>query len=406
MVNEEFKLERLIFNLNALAELGEEITSQKDFQRVVKSSLFLVMGTFPCSKGAILRYDYGKRAAYPIVSKGISCDADAGIALPAEAVSEMVRHNSPIDLKSEGGLFSSETEVIEKFGARIIAPLVVKDELMGLISLNEKFSGEEFTPYDLKLLSAMAKHIAVSLHSNSLLRKLVHKYSENKGLYDGLRSIYYNTIHAFAAAIDAKDAYTNGHSHRVSAYCTAVAKEMGLRDDDIESIRIGGLLHDIGKLAVDKIIINKATTLTLTEHIEINTHPVVGYEILSKIKFPWRAVAVMARSHHERPDGCGYPDGLKITDIPLEARIMSLADAFDAMTTDRPYRPRLSFEEAVYEIKNNLDLQFCSDVVRPFFSLIRKEVKKEVEHPCVTPLLKEHLDPGDVTRLVSNFLAS
>ncbi|MBI5599278.1 MAG: HD domain-containing protein [Deltaproteobacteria bacterium] len=408
MTHDSFEPDRLIFNLNALAELGEEVTSQKDFQRVVKSSLYMVMGTFYSSRGAIFRYDCEKRSVHAIVSKGVASDSDSFIPINAEAVEWMVGLNEPVDIKSNGPfqtLFGPAVGALGEFGARIIAPLVVKDELLGFISLNEKFSGEEFTHYDMRLLSAMSRHIAVSLHSHSLLKKLVHKYSENKDLYESLQSIYYNTIHAFAAAIDAKDAYTNGHSNRVSSYCVAVAREMGITGEAAEGIRIGGLLHDIGKLAVDKTIINKATSLTTNEYIEINSHPVVGYEILSKIKFPWKGVARMARNHHERPDGTGYPDRLKNDSIPIEARIMSLVDAFDAMTTDRPYRRRLSFAEAVGEIRDNIGAQFDSGVARPFLSVIRKEVAGEVYHPTVTPLLRDSLSLSDVTRLMDGFPA-
>ncbi|MBI5559996.1 MAG: HD domain-containing protein [Deltaproteobacteria bacterium] len=409
MTGEELNLERLIFNLNALAELGEEITSQKDFQRVIKSSLYMVMGTFSASRGAIFVYDHEKMAVYPVVSKGIVRDRNISIPMSAALVGEMTRNKGPVLLRGKGKLVKllhPVMDAMERMSARIIIPLVVKDEFHGFITINEKFSGEGFTPSDLRLLCAMAKHIAVSLHTNSLLKKLMHRYNENKGLYEELRTNYYNTIYAFAAAIDAKDAYTNGHSHRVSAYSTAVAKELGLPADDIEGIRIGGLLHDIGKLAVDKTIINKAAMLTTVEHIEINTHPVVGYDILSKIRFPWKGVARMARSHHERPDGGGYPDGLKTDNIPLESRIMALVDAFDAMTTDRPYRKRLSFAHAVTEIRKYLGIQFDPQVVRPFLFRIRREVNEEVEHPSIVPLLLDHLDAEEVIRLVDNVLAA
>lgn len=409
MTGEEFNLERLIFNLNTLAELGEEITSQKDFEKVMKASLYMVMGTFSSSRGAIFVYDYEKRAIHPAVAKGVACERNVSIPIEAEAVEKMVKNSSPADIKGNGrmaGFLGPALEALERSSARLVAPLVVKDEFLGLLTINEKFSGEGFTAGDLKLLSAMAKHIAVSLHANSLLKKLVHRYNENKGLYDELRTIYYNTIYAFAAAIDAKDAYTNGHSHRVSAYSTAVAVEMGFPREDTEGMRIGGFLHDIGKLAVDKTIINKASMLTTSEHIEINTHPVVGFDILSKIRFPWRGVARMARNHHERPDGTGYPDGLKTGEIPFEARIMALADAFDAMTTDRPYRKRLSFAQTLGEIKRYLGIQFDMDVVRPFLTVIRKEVNGKIERPSVTPLLIDHLDPRAATRLIDDVLAA
>jgi putative nucleotidyltransferase with HDIG domain len=285
----------------------------------------------------------------------------------------------------------------------MLACLVVKDELLGFIAINGRFSGEDYSVYDCQLLSVMAQHISFSLHSHMLLMKLMHKYNENKGLYENLRRIYYDTIHAFAASIDAKDSYTRGHSHRVSAYSAVLAREMGWANEDVEGIRIAGLLHDIGKIAVDKTIINKASPLTSYECRELNSHPVVGYEILSKIKFPWKGIPMMTRNHHEKVDGSGYPDRLKKSDIPMGARIMALVDAFDAMTTDRPYRPRLSFREAMDEVRANFNKQFDPDVVQPFITVIRKEVRREVDNPTIVPLLQEQLDSVSLNRMLEGF---
>ncbi|MDP2690572.1 MAG: HD domain-containing phosphohydrolase, partial [Deltaproteobacteria bacterium] len=314
MVDMDLSLERLLFNLNTLAELGEEVTSPKDFTRVVKSALYMVMGSFSASRGVIFRHDPEEKVFSPIASKGLGDVRDLRFTLAKEAMQRFVAHNKPIDLRNDpeyAALLGPARAELEKAGARVIAFLVVKDEIMGLVSINEKFSGEEHSVYDFQLLSVMAQHIAFSLHGHSLLLRLMHKYSENKGLYENLRRIYYDTIHAFAAAIDAKDAYTKGHSHRVSAYCSVLAREMGWSSDEIEGIRISGLLHDIGKIAVDKSIINKATPLTSNECRELNSHPVIGYEILSKIKFPWKGIPMMTRNHHEKVDGSGYPDRLK-----------------------------------------------------------------------------------------------
>jgi putative nucleotidyltransferase with HDIG domain len=216
----------------------------------------------------------------------------------------------------------------------------------------------------------------------------MYKYDENKKLYENLSHIYYDTIHAFATAIDAKDAYTKGHSHRVSAYCAAIASEMAWSHKELEGIRIAGLLHDIGKIAIDKSIINKDNPLTKSEFVELNSHPVIGYEILSRVKFPWTEIAKISRCHHERVDGKGYPDGLKGNKIPCGVKIMTLADSFDAMSTDRPYRPALSASEVLIELKENCGKQFDKDVLQSFFSIIWKEVYGE-NRPTILPLLRD-----------------
>lgn len=402
----DLSLEKLLFNLNTLAELGEEITSPKDFTRVVKSSLYMVMGSFSATKGVIFQYDPERGVFAPIASKGLGDIGGTFVRLGKEAAVELTRHGKPIDLtKGEppAALLGQAAEVLARMEAKVLACLVVKDELLGFIAINGKFTGEEFSVYDNQLLSVMAQHISFSLHSHTLLMRLMHKYNENKGLYDNLRRIYYDTIHAFAASIDAKDSYTRGHSHRVSAYSAVLAREMQWSTDEVEGIRIAGLLHDIGKIAVDKTIINKASPLTSYECRELNSHPVVGYEILSKIKFPWKGIPMMTRNHHEKVDGSGYPDRLKRSDIPIGARIMALVDAFDAMTTDRPYRPRLSFREAMDEVKANFNKQFDPDVVGPFLSVIKKEVRREVDNPTIVPLLQEQLDSVSLNRMLEGF---
>ncbi|MBF8277832.1 MAG: hypothetical protein HW390_2905 [Candidatus Brocadiaceae bacterium] len=398
-------VERFLFNLNTLGELGEEICSPKDFNSVIKSALYMVMGSFFASKGIIFKYDPLQKIFFPVVSKGIDNMAGITLRLSDEAIGAFVGYNKPLDLKGSSPMLSYFSPVrteFAKFGARIVVFLIVGNELIGALSINDKFSGEGYTDYDFQLLSIMSQHLSYSLHNHSLLVKLMHKYTENKELYENLRQAYYNTIHSFAAAIDAKDSYTKDHSHRVSAYCSALAREMGWAEEDIEGIRVAGLLHDIGKLAVDKTIINKSSPLTKFELGELYSHPVVGYEILSKIKFPWESIPMMTRNHHEKVDGNGYPDKLKKSEIPIGARMMSLVDAFDAMTTNRPYRSRRSFAEAINELKNHCNEQFDTDIAHTFITAVRKEVL-ELNSPSIILHLHELLDITAIDKLLEHF---
>src|SRR3989338_7117581 len=388
----DFRLDRLLFNLNVLAELAEEQTSPKDFQRIVRSSLYMMMGNFAASKGAIFQFDNEKKRARSIASKGFEGENDLNVKLQQKTIDTLTGCKTPIDLYNKKTLLLSAEEKadMEMIKAKVLMPLVVKDEFLGFITIGGKFSGEDYTKDDFNLISVMAHHLAVSLHSHSLLKKLMHKYDENKQLYENLSRIYYDTIHAFATAIDAKDGYTKGHSYRVSTYCAAIADEMMWSQNEVEGIRIAGLLHDIGKIAIDKSIINKDRALTRSELVELNSHPAISYEILTKVKFPWAGISKMARSHHERVDGRGYPDGLKGDEIPSGSKIMSLADSFDAMTTDRPYRPALAARDVLSELKENRGKQFDSHVLQSFFYIIRKEIVGE-KRPVIIPLLNESL---------------
>ncbi len=376
--------------MDALADLGEVLTSPKDFQRILRSSLYMTMGSFSASKGAIFQYDHKSKTACLIVTKGIGDINDIILRFDEAAIREMITLKSPINLndnKKMTKLLGPAMAELEKMKVNILMPLVVRKDFLGLVVINDKFSGDQYTKDDFRLLSVISHHIAVSLYSNSLMKKLISKYDENKRLYEDLNRIYYDTIHAFATAIDAKDPYTKGHSHRVSAYCAALAKEMKWSDEEAEGIRIAGLLHDIGKITVDRSIINKAGPLTSNERSELNSHPVIGYEILSKIKFPWGGIIKTTRNHHERVDGGGYPDGLKDKDIPMGARIMSLADSFDAMTTDRPYRSALSASHVFMELQKYSKKQFDPDVVQSFFNLLYKEVTGQ-NRPIIMSFLK------------------
>jgi putative nucleotidyltransferase with HDIG domain len=168
----------------------------------------------------------------------------------------------------------------------------------------------------------------------------------NRHLSD-LNRLYLSTIETLAMAIDAKDQITHGHIRRVQAYAVGLAKSVGVIDDKlIRAIEAAALLHDMGKLAVPEYILNKPGRLTPTEFERMKLHASVGADILSAINFPYPVVPIV-RHHHESWDGSGYPAGLRGTDIPIGARILAVVDCFDALTSDRPYRPRLSADEAL-----------------------------------------------------------
>jgi len=162
-----------------------------------------------------------------------------------------------------------------------------------------------------------------------------------------LNKLYLSTIETLAMAIDAKDQITHGHIRRVQAYAVGLAKSLGIIDQQmIQAIEAAALLHDMGKLAVPEYILNKPGKLTFAEFEKMKLHASVGADILSAIEFPYPVVPIV-RHHHENWDGTGYPDRLRGTDIPIGARILSVVDCFDALTSDRPYRPRMTNDEAI-----------------------------------------------------------
>jgi putative nucleotidyltransferase with HDIG domain len=200
---------------------------------------------------------------------------------------------------------------------------------------------------------------------------------ENVRLYENLRQAYLSTIRALAEAVDAKDTYTRGHSDRVSAYAVAIATGMGLDDEFVSSIRDAGYLHDIGKIGTPDAVLTKKGVLTPEEMDIIREHPGASHKILMQARLP-KEIKEMIRHHHERYNGSGYPDGLSGEDIPLGSRILAVADAYEAITADRPYRESRSCDEAVEELKRCCGEQFDASIVEVFLR-VREDADSELK---------------------------
>jgi len=194
----------------------------------------------------------------------------------------------------------------------------------------------------------------------------------NTRVFESMQMNYFNTISVLAAAIDTKDHYTHSHSQNVMKMSVKIAEEMRLPPIEREYIMFAGLLHDIGKIGIDDTILRKTSALNNTEKSMIKQHPELGANILKGINL-FKLIAPLSYHHHEKYDGTGYPDGLKGKDIPLGSRILSVADAFDAMTSDRPYHRSNSIDEAVIEIVKESGKHFDPDVVKAFVKVIKGE---------------------------------
>jgi len=188
---------------------------------------------------------------------------------------------------------------------------------------------------------------------------------ENALLKKQNKKIIKETLNAIIKTLEAKDKYTHGHSHRVAQYALLIAKKLSFTEDQLIEIELAALLHDIGKISTPDQILNKPGKLTPEEFEIIKEHPMQSFEILSQVSH-LNQIAKWVRAHQERIDGYGYPDGLRGEEIPLEARIITVADAFDAMTSDRPYRKALSIQYAYDELKRCAGTQFDSKIVDIF----------------------------------------
>jgi HD-GYP domain-containing protein (c-di-GMP phosphodiesterase class II) len=286
-----------------------------------------------------------------------------------------------------------------------VLPMIVRGEVTGLVLLGGKASGEEFSNDDFETIRAMVRHIGVGIHTHRCSSRWPNARKRIAGCTTSCARSIAIRCAPFAAAIDIKDKYTQGHSERVGKYSEIIAREMGWSEEEVEGIQIAGYLHDIGKLIVDRDIINAPYNIDAKNSSELNRHPAAGYEILSPINHPYADIPLMAKYHHERLDGRGYPDGLTDEQIPIGAKIVSLADSFDAMTTDRPYRRRRSFEDVVRDLRENSGKQFDGKSWRRLRERYLKEVTASERAPHHKDARQGYLEGENVAALLTDLIA-
>ncbi len=256
-----------------------------------------------------------------------------------------------------------EAEQFSKYKAFISFPLIqapLKSQMnpLGIINVTNRFGDQPYTALDLRNLDFIADTASVAINN------------QIKGIK--LQESYFATMKSLALALDAKDRYTAGHSESVQRYSVSIAQQMGLNQQEISNIDRAGALHDIGKIGIPDVIINKPGRLTPEEFEKIKEHPALGEQMILPIPFLNSARGII-RHHHERFDGRGYPDGVSGQEIELGARIMAVADTFDAMTSDRPYREARSVEEAMAELNRCRNTQFDPTAVEAFERVVEKE---------------------------------
>jgi putative nucleotidyltransferase with HDIG domain len=234
-------------------------------------------------------------------------------------------------------------------------PIILKQELIGIVFTGPKLNKKEYTKFEQNILLSICNSAGIGL--------------ENARLFRQLQATYLSTVKTLVSIIEAKDAYTKGHTERVADYATAIAEQMQLSKEEKKLITFGAVLHDIGKLGVYENVLNKKGSLNDEEWSILKSHPEVGAGIIQNMEFLAGTVALV-RHHHERFDGKGYPDHLKEMEIPLGARIITVADSFDAMTTDRPYRDALTLEEAIATLKEKSGTQFDPAIVASFIQVL------------------------------------
>ncbi len=392
-------LQRMLFNLSGLVDLGQEVVSGRGFADRMKTALYAIMGMFSIPEAALFVHDPAGHDLVYLTGRGRSELSGVRLSLAEEDRVDLPQ-NEPADVPSKriAGLLRRNGEVFGGLRADVLVPLFARQELIGMMVLGPRLSGGRLLRTERDVLRVAAHQLAAAMQNARLFARCAEQADENLRLYENMRRIYHDTISAFATAIDAKDRYTKNHSFRVAGYAASMARELQWSDGAVEAIYVAGLLHDIGKLSLDADLINKGETLTPQEQEKIRRHAEISFDIVQKIRLPWGETSQYIRHHHERPDGRGYPDCLESRDLSDGAKILAVADAYDAMTTDRPYRPRLTQDEAIREIRRCEGAQFDGRISSVLFRLIESGRAARPLHPSGgkyatggTPLLSVEL---------------
>ena len=355
-------LEKAVAKLSTLYKLGLAINSTIEVESLYQLVVKTTMDTLQAQIGYIILYDADSRELKVTNLVGHRTSphrVDTRVQMKPSSVSTWVIENCrpllipDISLTPEFDRFS---DLGYERKTLICAPLLVKDEIIGTITVVNKQNNSTYNHEELELLSTIAAQASIAI--------------KNAKLYDEQQKTYLNTIQALVSAIEASDSYTRGHSERVTRFSLALARKLELPQNRLKVIERAAILHDIGKIGIDLSLLHKEAELTAADVAELQQHPTIGMKILEPIEFLYD-VRLCIGQHHERYDGLGYPNNLAAEELLLESRILAIADSFDAMTSDRPYRKALQVEVAIRELAENAGAQFDPELVPIFIELLK-----------------------------------
>src|SRR5216684_1288243 len=395
-------LKKLLRTVEALADLGPELTADRDFRQTARTMLTAVMEAAGAREAVL--FSFGERP-----SLLTSVDAQGFALLPEPSLIPLLpRHVhtltaavGPVLLNSstyDGFLSSNGNVAPELF--KCICPLKVRGKLAGVIALGRRPGEAAYEEDALDAFEMLSHYVALAVQNHTLGQTLAQRVSENLRLLASLHGFYDNALEAFAAAIDVKHVNIHGHSLRVGRYAQAIGEAMGMDASSAASLRSAGYLHDIGKVAVDKRLFGKPSSLDPEEFREMADHTVVGHQIVSNVQFPWPQIPEIVRWHHERGDGTGYPDGMHQEEMPQAVRIVALADTFDAMVSVRPYREPLPLGITLQELIRMTPQKYDADAMQALLIQVRRDAVGSNRVPVLEPGVVS-LSASDVDQLAS-----
>ena len=352
-------LQHLNQELEAVFQVSNSMVSFPVFSQVADLVVRMVASIMKVEGCSLRLYDKERKVLLPSASFGLDDNYFQKNPLHlGEGVSGLaIKERLPIivnDLLQDQRVRYARELAEQGYRAIMCVPILFYDEVLGTLTVYGK-EPHAFSYHERRLLSTFATQTALAI--------------KNTELHENTQIGYLDTINALVMAMEARHSYTRGHAERVTRYALEVGRKVNLSETEMNAIRYTGKLHDIGKIAVPDHILDKPGKLTVAERAQVELHPSRGAEILESLKFLQNGICVV-RNHHERFDGRGYPDGLMGESIPLIARVVSLADAFDAMTTDRSYRKAMGVPDAILEIRRHTGTQFDPRISEAFLELL------------------------------------
>ena len=395
---------RLLRTVEALSDLGPEMTAERDFSQTSRAMLGALMQAAGAREGVLFSFSDKPAMLNSLAADGFALMPEpAVIPLLPKHVHALTSARGPVAMEVgsyESFLSSNGNVAPELF--RCIAALKVGGKLVGMVALGRREGDALYEGGELEPLEMLCNYIALAIQNHNLSQTLAQRVSENLRLMASLHGFYDSTLEAFAAAIDVKHVNIHGHSLRVGRYAAAIGEAMGMDPNDVAGLRSAGYLHDIGKVAVDKHLFGKPTSLDPDEFREMADHTVVGHQIVTGVQFPWPRIPEIVRWHHERGDGSGYPDGLVMEDVPLAVRIVGLADTFDAMTSERPYRESHSLGGTLSEIVRLAPQKFDANAVQALLVQVRRDAVGSNRTRFLEERTALNIAPSDIDHLAAN----
>jgi putative nucleotidyltransferase with HDIG domain len=348
-------------SLETLYGIANLIHQEEDLDKLFEAIMDAIFQVCEADRSILIMRDEDFDSLEPVVlRRSDDSIGDRFLSISHTIVNEVVHKGISIltfDAQKDERFKSGESVVMGGIRSVMCVPVQTRNHTLGAIYIDTIGHPGQFTESDLELIAAIGKQAGIGIQRAKLLDDLVESY--------------YSTVRTLVAAVEAKDSYTRGHSERVTAYAIALGQTLGLTEENLDTLRLASLLHDIGKIGVPESVLNKPGGLNDEEWLIMRRHPEVGAAIVKNIKGKdVNVITGVVRHHHENFDGKGYPDGLAGDDIPFLARILRVADSYDAMTSRRSYRGALAEKKVISEIKKGRGTQFDLSAAQAMLDLI------------------------------------